>query len=49
MDYIQVSFKIEPADPGNEVLVAELSLLDFESFEETEQGLKAYHSHKSVR
>ena len=42
MDYIQVTFKIEPADPGNEVLVAELSLLDFESFEETEQGLKAF-------
>ncbi len=42
MDYIQVSFKIEPADPGTEVLVAELSLLNFESFEETEQGLKAF-------
>lgn len=42
MDYIQASFKIEPADPGIEVLIAELSLLNFESFEETEQGVKAF-------
>jgi len=42
MDYIQVSFIIEPKEPGTEIIIAELSLLNFESFEETEQGVKAF-------
>lgn len=42
MDYIEVNLSIEPSDPGKEILVAELSLIDFESFDDTDQGLKAY-------
>lgn len=42
MDYIQVSFNIEPIEPGNDILIAELALLNFESFDDTDEGLKAY-------
>jgi len=44
MDYIECQFKIEPFQPFNEILVAQLSDLEFESFveEEDEQILKAY-------
>lgn len=42
MDYIQVSFQVEPSDPGNDILIAELSFLNFESFDDTDEGLKAY-------
>lgn len=51
MNYIEVSFKIKPLQPASEILLAELSLLPFESFIEEEDGLKAfiqisdYHSH----
>lgn len=42
MDYIEVSFTIGPIEPGTDILMAELSLLDFESFIETDDGLLAY-------
>lgn len=42
MDYIQVSFNIEPVNPGNDILIAELALLNFESFDDTDEGLKAF-------
>ncbi|MBT8177744.1 MAG: 50S ribosomal protein L11 methyltransferase [Flavobacteriaceae bacterium] len=40
--YLEYHFEIVPRDPGSEILLAELAELPFESFEETENGLKAY-------
>ncbi|MCF8369686.1 MAG: 50S ribosomal protein L11 methyltransferase [Bacteroidales bacterium] len=42
MDYTEVSFQIEPYEPGIEILIAELAEIGFESFDETDSGLKAY-------
>lgn len=42
MNYIKVSFKLDPVLPAREILYAELGELPFESFEETENGLEAY-------
>jgi len=43
MDYIELECKITPYDPViAEILIAELSELDFESFVENETGLQAY-------
>lgn len=40
--YIEFDFKISPVQPGAEILIAELSFLEFDSFVETEDGLQAY-------
>jgi len=40
--YIAYHFKIEPKEPGAEILLAELGELAFDSFVETEEGLSAY-------
>lgn len=40
--YIAYHFKIEPREPGAEILLAELGELAFDSFVETEDGLSAY-------
>ena len=40
--YLEYRFEIDPRDPGTDILLAELSELPFESFEETEKGLNAY-------
>ena len=42
MNYIEASFKIEPSNPGTEILIAQLSLIGYESFMETEDGVQAY-------
>ncbi len=42
MNYIGYTFTITPLQPASEILIAELGELDFESFEETETGIKAY-------
>lgn len=42
MNYTGYSFDIEPLQPATEILIAELGELGFESFEETNTGLKAY-------
>lgn len=42
MNYKEYSFKVTPVLPGREVLIAELSELNFESFVEEVDGLKAY-------
>lgn len=42
MNYQEVTFVLEPLLPAREVLVAELAELGFESFVETEDGVKAY-------
>ena len=42
MTYTEVSFKVEPKEPGHQIVVAQLGMLGFESFSEDEEGLKAY-------
>lgn len=42
MNYIEYDFSVRPRDPFTEILLAELSQLGFESFVETDNGLKAY-------
>ena len=40
--YIGYHFKVQPKEPGSEILVAELGELPFESFVENEDGVTAY-------
>ena len=40
--YVAVHFTLNPVVPYAEILLAELSVFSFESFEETETGLVAY-------
>ena len=40
--YTEYHFSIEPVNPGAEILIAQLGELEFESFDETEDGVKAY-------
>ena len=42
MDYIEVTFKVEPRNPGTDILIAGLADYGFESFSETEDGVQAY-------
>ncbi|OFY85635.1 MAG: ribosomal protein L11 methyltransferase [Bacteroidetes bacterium RIFCSPLOWO2_12_FULL_35_15] len=42
MNYIEFSIVVEPKEPGCDVLIAQLSELDFESFFESETGFSAY-------
>jgi ribosomal protein L11 methyltransferase len=42
MNWTEVTFRIEPVDPWRDILIAELGELGFDTFEETEQGLRAY-------
>ena len=49
MDYTEISFVIEPLYPGSEILIAGLSEIGYESFEETDFGVKAYIQSKSYK
>ncbi len=40
--YIECSFEVTPKAPGTDILLAQLSVHPFESFEETEKGINAY-------
>ncbi|NND88637.1 MAG: 50S ribosomal protein L11 methyltransferase [Flavobacteriaceae bacterium] len=40
--YYEFDFKVSPAQPGVEILIAELGYAGFESFVEEEEGVKAY-------
>jgi ribosomal protein L11 methyltransferase len=40
--YIGYYFKVQPMQPGTEILIAELGYAGFESFVETEEGVTAY-------
>lgn len=40
--YLVLDFKIEPVEPGRDILLALLDNMGYDSFEETPQGLKAY-------
>jgi len=42
MRYTEVTFLIEPLDPWRDLLIAELGEGEFDSFEETAHGVKAY-------
>lgn len=42
MTYIEYKFIIHPAQPGRDILLAELGELPFESFEDFDEGLLAY-------
>lgn len=42
MRYTEVTFLIEPIDPWRDLLIAELGEGEFESFEETPHGVRAY-------
>ncbi|MBL0317629.1 MAG: 50S ribosomal protein L11 methyltransferase [Flavobacteriales bacterium] len=42
MNYIELDFILEPLMPARDVLVAELAEVGFESFVETDDGVKAY-------
>lgn len=42
MDTLEVQIDVSPREPWNEVLIAELSELGFESFVETKTGIMAY-------
>lgn len=42
MNYIEVIFKIEPVEPWQEILLAHLGELPYDSFVEEKDGLKAY-------
>ncbi len=42
MEYIEVNFNVKPQEPGNDFLMAVLADIDYESFVETTQGIKAY-------
>lgn len=42
MNYFEVIFQIEPVNPGVEILIAQLSLIGYESFLETDDGVQAY-------
>ena len=44
MGHIELRFNISPLQPARDILVAELSDLGYEAFEEDEEGLKAYIS-----
>ena len=40
--YIEYNFKVSPKEPATEILIAELGNVDFESFVENKEGVKAY-------
>lgn len=42
MIFIEYNFTVVPPNPWSEILLARLSQIEFDSFEETETGLKAY-------
>jgi len=41
-EYLLIDFKIKPVEPGRDILLASLDSLEYDSFEETPEGLKAY-------
>lgn len=41
-EYIELNFTIDPLEPGREILVAQISEIGFDGFEETDTGVKAY-------
>lgn len=48
MNYLAYTFKVEPPQPGSEILVAMISDLGFESFDHSETGFTAYIKEKDA-
>ncbi|NAS32500.1 50S ribosomal protein L11 methyltransferase [Flavobacteriaceae bacterium R38] len=44
--YIEYTFNVTPVKPGTDILIAELGIVGFESFVETEEGVVAYIQQK---
>jgi ribosomal protein L11 methyltransferase len=42
MDYIELDFEIMPKTPAVDIVIAELGEIGFDTFEETDNGVKAY-------
>ena len=42
MNFIEYNFTVFPAVPWTEILIAKLSVIEFDSFEENESGVKSY-------
>lgn len=42
MDYIELNCRVNPVDPFVEIVIARLSEMGYEMFEESEEGVKAY-------
>ena len=42
MEYLKFTFSVNPTEPGNEVLIAQLGEVGFESFVENENGFEAF-------
>ncbi|HTL81675.1 MAG TPA: 50S ribosomal protein L11 methyltransferase [Bacteroidia bacterium] len=42
MDYIEVEIKVQPRQPGSDLLVSQLADVGFESFQETKEGFFAW-------
>jgi ribosomal protein L11 methyltransferase len=42
VDYIELNCKVKPADPFVDIVIARLSEMGYEMFEESEEGVKAY-------
>ena len=54
MDYLEIFVSVNPKELGSELLIAELSELDFESFIDSESGFSAYiqkekYSEKNIK
>ena len=49
LDYVELSCRLEPVQPWSDIFIAALADLGFESFEETEEGFKAYISAHDFR
>ncbi len=42
MSYTEVSFRVHPVDPWRDILIAQLGVMGYESFEESFDGFKAF-------
>ena len=42
MNYIQYNFTVTPPEPGSDILISSFAEIGFDSFENTENGFKAY-------
>ncbi len=42
MDYVELTCKVVPPEPWRDILISQLADIGFDSFEETEDGFKAY-------
>ncbi|MDC7995818.1 50S ribosomal protein L11 methyltransferase [Altibacter sp. HG106] len=46
--YLEYHFTVEPTQPGTDILIAQLGVLGFESFVETDTGVQAYVQKEAI-